>query len=48
MRRKRGKDNEKKEKKIYGTHVLEGDLEALQEWRLRGEFWRGMQNGAPF
>jgi hypothetical protein len=27
---------------------LEGDLEGLQEWRLRGEIWRGMQNGGPF
>jgi hypothetical protein len=27
---------------------LEEGLEGLQEWRLRGEIWRGMQNRAPF
>jgi hypothetical protein len=27
---------------------LEGDLEGLQEWRVRGGIWRGMQNGGLF
>jgi hypothetical protein len=27
---------------------LEGDLEDLQEWRLRREIWRGTQNGGSF
>jgi hypothetical protein len=27
---------------------LEGNLEGLQEWRVRGEIWRDMQNGGPF
>jgi hypothetical protein len=27
---------------------LEGEMEGLQEWRVGGEIWRGMQNGGPF
>jgi hypothetical protein len=27
---------------------LEGDLEGLQEWRVRGGIWRGMQNEGLF
>jgi hypothetical protein len=27
---------------------LEGDLEGLQEWRVREGIWRGMQNGGLF
>jgi hypothetical protein len=23
-------------------------MEGLQEWRVGGEIWRGMQNGGPF
>jgi hypothetical protein len=27
---------------------LEGRVEGLQKWRLRGEIWRDMQNRGPF
>jgi hypothetical protein len=25
-----------------------GEMEGLQKWRLRGDIWRGMQNGGLF
>jgi hypothetical protein len=31
----------REKKKGGGTHSLEGDLEGLQEWRVRGGIWRG-------
>jgi hypothetical protein len=47
VREKRG-NSRVKENKNCRTHGLEGDLEALQEWRLRREIWRGLQNGGLF
>jgi hypothetical protein len=31
-----------------GTHNLEGEMEGLQEWRVGGGIWRGMQNRGLF
>jgi hypothetical protein len=31
-----------------GTHILEVEMEGLQEWRVREGIWRGMQNGGLF
>jgi hypothetical protein len=30
------------------THILEVEMEGLQEWRVGGGIWRGMQNGDLF
>jgi hypothetical protein len=41
-----GKEEKRKEK--WWDPRLEGDMEGLQEWRLGGGIWRGMQNGDMF
>jgi hypothetical protein len=41
VRRRKGK------KKMVGP-TFGGDLEGLQEWRVRGGIWRSMQNGGLF
>jgi hypothetical protein len=46
--RERKKKRKNRERKKWWDPRKEGDLKGLQEWRVGGEIWRGMQNGGGF
>jgi hypothetical protein len=43
-----GKEIRKKRKEKRWDLHFGGGVEGLQEWRLGGEIWRGVQNRGPF
>jgi hypothetical protein len=44
----REREREGEGKRNGRAHTLEGDLEALQEWRLGGGIWRGIENADSY